>query len=262
MTDKLQKPSGEAQADLDGFLVPFGVSVPLELLTTALTHKSWSHEHPGDENNERLEFLGDAVLGQALTLYLYKQFPQASEGELSQRRAALVSAVSLAEVARAIGLGAHLRMGKGEERTGGRDKSSMLADGVEALIGAVTIANGPVVAERFVLQLLAKRIAAEADTYTSVDPKTDVQQEAQRRGVPVPEYVLSSEGPAHATVFKAVVELDGIYGVGRASSKKLAEKAAAANLLRQIAERRAARKPRAKKTQAAGQEPAVQLSWD
>jgi len=113
-----------------------GVALDPALLDLALTHRSWAYEHGGVATNERLEFLGDAILGQAVTVMLYTSYPELSEGDLAKRRASLVSAVALAEVARAIGLGEHLKLGKGEELTGGREKSSILADTVEALIGA------------------------------------------------------------------------------------------------------------------------------
>src|SRR3990170_1099708 len=120
-----------------------GIEIDPELFEQALTHRSFAYENGGLAHNERLEFLGDSILGQAVTVMLYTENPTLDEGELAKRRASLVSSVALAEVARTIGLGAHIRLGKGEELTGGRDKSSILADTVEAVIGAAYLSAGP-----------------------------------------------------------------------------------------------------------------------
>lgn len=138
------EPSGSSlgdQGDPGGFLVPFGVAVDATLLELALTHRSWAFEHDAP-HNERLEFLGDAILGQAVTVKLYRDDPEASEDVLAKRRSALVSTLALAEVARGLGLGASLRLGKGEAASGGADKDSILADTVEAVIGAVYLGRG------------------------------------------------------------------------------------------------------------------------
>src|SRR5690606_36054018 len=119
------------------------------LVQLALTHRSWAFEHGGAPHNERLEFLGDSILGQAVTVKLYRDFPELSEGELSRRRAALVSSVALAEVARTINVGPYLRLGVGEARSGGREKESLLADAVEAIIGAVFLLTSPKTATEF-----------------------------------------------------------------------------------------------------------------
>ena len=130
-----------------------GVDIDPELLSLALTHRSFAYEKGGTPHNERLEFLGDSILGQAVTVHLFTTHPELDEGALAKRRASVVSTVALAEVARSIGLGAHLRLGRGEDQTGGRDKDSILADGMEALLGAVHIEHGIDTAREVVLRL-------------------------------------------------------------------------------------------------------------
>ena len=136
-----------------------GVDIDPELLERALTHRSYAYEHGGIPNNERLEFLGDSVLGLAVTVMLFTTLPDLDEGELAKRRASVVSTVALAEVARAIGLGEHLRLGRGEEQTGGRDKDSILADTMEAVFGATFLSAGPDAATELVLRLTEPLLA-------------------------------------------------------------------------------------------------------
>lgn len=219
------------QSGTGGFLARFGVDVDPELLQLAVTHRSWAYEHGGAPHNERLEFLGDSILGQAVTVRLYTVFPDLPEGELSRRRAALVSSVALAEVARAIGVGPELRLGVGEERSGGREKESILADAVEAIIGAVFLSTTPAVANDFVLQLVEPLLADPARFTVTLDPKTTVQEEADARGVPRPAYDIEGSGPDHDRRFHAVVSLDGFTGEGDGISKKAAEIAAARELV-------------------------------
>ncbi|WP_449283553.1 ribonuclease III [Leucobacter sp.] len=214
--------------------MPFGLSVDPGLLQLALTHRSWAYEHGGAPHNERLEFLGDSILGQAVTVKLYRDYPELSEGELAKRRAALVSTVALAEVARGLGIGASLRLGRGEELTGGRDKDSILADAVEATIGAVFLSTGPAVADRFVLDLIAPLLADPERFTVSLDPKTSLQKEAARRGLPHPPYETTGSGPDHDRRYTARVTLDGATGVGRGTSKKVAELAAARDAVEQL----------------------------
>lgn len=207
--------------------MPFGLSVDPELLQLALTHRSWAYEHGGTPHNERLEFLGDSILGQAVTAKLYRDYPELSEGDLAKRRAALVSTVALAEVARGLGIGASLRLGKGEKQTGGRDKDSILADAVEAIIGAVFLSTDLETADRFVLDLVAP-LFADPDRFTvSLDPKTSLQKEAARRGLPHPPYETTGSGPDHDRLYTSRVSLDGVTGAGTGTSKKVAELAAA-----------------------------------
>lgn len=234
-TEQLQaEPSGSPQGDSGGFLAPFDVSVTPELLDLALTHRSWAYEHGGAPHNERLEFLGDSILGQAVTVKLYSDYPELSEGELAKRRAALVSSVALAEVARSIGLGAELRLGVGEERTGGREKDSILADTVEAIIGAVYLSTTPAIAERFVLRLIEPLLADPERFTVALDPKTSLQEEAARRGLPHPPYETVGEGPDHDRRYTARVQLGEVTGVGNGTSKKIAELAAARHAVEQL----------------------------
>lgn len=225
------KPSNSPQGELGGFLAPFGVAVDPELLRLALTHRSWAYEHGGSPHNERLEFLGDSILGQAVTVKLYTEYPDLSEGELSRRRAALVSSVALAEVARTIGVGDQLLLGVGEERSGGREKESLLADAVEAIIGAVYLSTDPAIAAKFVLDLITP-LMADPDRFSiSLDPKTTVQEEADARGVARPGYDIVGSGPDHDRRYHATVKLDGVVGEGSGISKKAAEIMAARELV-------------------------------
>lgn len=225
------KPSNSPQGEIGGFLAPFGVAVDPDLLRLALTHRSWAYENGGSPHNERLEFLGDSILGQAVTVKLFTEYPDLSEGELSRRRAALVSSVALAEVARAIGVGDQLLLGVGEERSGGREKESLLADAVEAIIGAVYLSTDPATAARFVLDLVAPLLADPERFSISLDPKTTVQEEADARGVARPGYDIVGSGPDHDRRFHATVKLDGVVGEGSGISKKAAEIAAARELV-------------------------------
>jgi ribonuclease-3 len=205
-----------------------GVTIAPELLDLALTHRSWAYENGGVATNERLEFLGDAILGQAVTVMLYTTYPDLSEGDLAKRRASLVSAVALAEVAISIGLGEHLKLGKGEELTGGREKSSILADTVEALIGAAYLDLGGEAATDLVLRLIAPLLADPDRFGIGMDPKTSLQELAARLGMGVPTYEIADDGPDHSKVFTATVMLaEKAIATGQGSSKKQAEMGAA-----------------------------------
>ncbi|MFT4231838.1 MAG: ribonuclease III [Leucobacter sp.] len=217
-----------------------------ELLQLALTHRSWAYEHGGAPHSERLEFLGDSILGQAVTVKLYRDYPSLPEGELAKRRAALVSTVALAEVARGLDLGASLRLGRGEELTGGRDKDSILADAVEATIGAVYLSTDPETAARFVLDLIAPLLDDPERFTTTLDPKTSLQKEAARRGLPHPPYETVGDGPDHDRRYTSRVTLDGVTGVGEGTSKKVAELAAARDAVAQLRAGRSGRKSRKK----------------
>lgn len=221
-------------SETGGFLAPFDVRVDPELLAVALTHRSWAYEHGGAPHNERLEFLGDSILGQAITVKLFTDYPDLDEGELSRRRAALVSSVALAEVARGIGLGDHVRLGVGEERSGGRDKESILADAVEAVIGAVYLSTDAETAAAFVRRLLEPLLADPERFTVTLDPKTTIQEEADARGVPRPSYDIVAEGPDHGRRYTATVELAGVAGIGIGISKKAAELAAARTVIEQL----------------------------
>jgi ribonuclease-3 len=210
-----------------------GVEVSPDILVRALTHSSYAYEQ-GGEDNERLEFLGDAVLGQTITAALYHRFPDLPEGELAKRRASIVSTMALAEVALGINLGTHLRLGRGEELTGGREKPSLLADALEALIAAVFLDKGPVAATECVERLMASLVEdADARSETS-DPKTSLQEWAAKHQRGVPQYSISHSGPDHAKIFVAHVFFDtsnAPVGDGTGSSKKAAELAAASMAL-------------------------------
>ncbi|MFZ2964100.1 MAG: ribonuclease III, partial [Rhodoglobus sp.] len=159
-----------------------GVVIDPELLQLALTHRSFAYENGGLAHNERLEFLGDSILGQAVTVRLYHDHPDVDEGELAKRRASLVSTLALAEIARGIGLGEHIRLGRGEELTGGRDKSSILADTVEAIIGATYLDQGGDVATALVLRLVQPLLEDPSRFGAAMDPKTSLQELAVRLG--------------------------------------------------------------------------------
>jgi len=168
------------------------------------------------------------VLGQAVTVKLYTDHPDLDEGELAKRRASLVSSVALAEIAGMIGLGAHLRLGKGEEQTGGRQKSSILADAVEAVIGAVFLSAGPEAATAFVLQLIDPLLSDPDRFGAAMDPKTSLQELSTRLGKGLPQYLVTDSGPDHSKRFHAVVSLAGTeIAAGDGTSKKQAEMAAA-----------------------------------
>ena len=205
-----------------------GVDIDPTLFELALTHRSFAYENGGLAHNERLEFLGDSILGQAVTVMLYTEYPDLDEGELAKRRASLVSSAALAEIARGIGLGAHIRLGKGEELTGGSDKSSILADTVEALIGATFLSLGGEVARDLVLRLIHPLLVNPDRFGAAMDPKTSLQELSTRLGRGLPRYEVTDSGPDHSKRFHARVLLDSeAVATGSGSSKKQAEMAAA-----------------------------------
>nr|WP_283251162.1 ribonuclease III [Rhabdothermincola salaria] len=203
------------------------------LLVLALTHRSWCAENAGEESNERLEFLGDAVLGLVVADDLFRANPTLPEGSLAKSRAGVVSAPVLAEVGAELELGPVLRLGKGEDATGGRSKRSILADAVEAVIGAVYLDGGLDAARAVILAQLGARIAAEvADGPGGTDHKTKLQELAAQRHDELPAYELTDDGPDHDKRFYAEVRLEGrVVGRGQGRSKKLAEQAAAGDAL-------------------------------
>lgn len=205
----------------------------------ALTHRSYAYENGGVPNNERLEFLGDAILGKSVTVMLYRNHPTLDEGELAKRRASLVSTVALAEIARSINLGSHLLLGRGEELTGGRDKSSILADTVEALIGAAYLSSGGPRATEFVLQLIEPLLANPERFGAAMDPKTSLQELAARRGHSAPVYTVTTSGPDHSRRFVATVTVaELVTATGEGSSRKQAEVAAALSACAEVTRRR------------------------
>ena len=213
------------------------VDIDAELLGLALTHRSYAYEHGGVPHNERLEFLGDSVLGQAVTVMLFTTHPELDEGELAKRRASVVSTVALAEVARGIDLGSHLLLGRGEEQTGGRDKDSILADTMEAVIGATYLSAGPEAATELVLRLTQPLLADPERYGAAMDPKTSLQELAARTGATPPKYSIEASGPDHDRRFTATVTVGDVSMTGKGSSKKTAEMAAALSAWRLLNER-------------------------
>lgn len=206
------------------------------LLRDSLTHRSYAFEHGGVTNNERLEFLGDAVLGLVVTDIIFTQFPHLPEGEMAKLRAATVNMVILADIARELGLGEHLYLGRGEELSSGRDKSSILADALEALIGAVYLDQGIEGTRRVITALVGEYIRTHVEQGLVRDYKTSLQERSARSWGHVPEYRITSSGPDHAKHFEAKVFLHGeLQGVGRGRSKKEAEQAAAQQALAALA---------------------------
>ena len=204
-----------------------GVSLPDEFCELALTHRSYAYEHGGLPTNERLEFLGDSVLGQAVTVKLYQDFPELDEGDLAKRRASLVSTVALAHIARGLGIGTFIRLGRGEALSGGDDKDSILADTMEALIGASYLACGQEAASALVLRLIGPLIEHSDQAGALVDPKTALQEHAAHHGLQPPRYRLSESGPDHNKLYLAQVSVGSVTGHGEGTSKKHAEMAAA-----------------------------------
>ena len=202
-----------------------------ELLALALIHRSVSSEENSNLDNERLEFLGDAVLQLAVTDYLYAQFPKLAEGKLAKVRAGVVSRPTLADVARSIDLGAHIKLTAAEDRTGGRDKDSIMADALEAVIGAVYLEAGLEAATGLVLRLWGDRIDDRAKRPGLKDYKTRLQEVLAKDGRR-PEYLTEGSGPDHEPSFVARVEVEGVLlGMGSGRSKKEAEQAAAQQAL-------------------------------
>ena len=211
------------------------VSIDPGLLRRALTHRSYAYEHGGLPTNERLEFLGDSVLGLVVTDTLYRSHPELPEGQLAKLRAAVVNMRALADVGRALALGDFVRLGRGEESTGGRDKSSILADTLEAVLGAVYIDRGLDAAARLVHRLFDPLIDEAATLGAGLDWKTSLQELTATAALGVPEYVVSEAGPDHEKLFTAVVQVSGVaYGEGRGRSKKEAEQEAAATAWRHL----------------------------
>ena len=217
-----------------------GVDIDPGLLELALTHRSYAYEHGGIANNERLEFLGDSILGQAVTVKLFRENPHLDEGDLAKRRASLVSSVALAEVARSIGLGSYLRLGRGENQSGGREKASILADTVEAIIGAAYLDLGGEQATGLVLRLIEPLLDDPDRFGAAMDPKTSLQEVAAGRGAGQPVYTVTNSGPDHSKTFHATVSVDGLVTAsGEGTSKKQAEMAAALRAWTELTRNRA-----------------------
>ena len=219
---------------LEGVL---GTALDPELLERALTHRSYAYEHGGLPTNERLEFLGDAVLGMVITEAIYTREPELTEGQLAKLRASVVSTRALAQVATTIGLGSWLRLGRGEEVTGGREKSSILADTMEAVIGAVFVERGLEGATRLVRALFDPLVEAAAGDGAGQDWKTSLQELSAALGLGAPEYAVLGSGPDHLKSFVATALVAGqVHGRGAGGSKKQAEQLAAQQAVRTLGE--------------------------
>jgi ribonuclease-3 len=219
-----------------------GVSVDPELLVLALTHRSFAYEAGGLPTNERLEFLGDSVLGIVVTDWLYRTHPDLPEGDLAKMRAASVSQRALAVVARELELGPCVLLGKGERASGGADKDSILCDAFEAILGAVYLTHGIEISRQVVLRLVGPTLAAAALSGVALDWKTSLQEATAERGLGAPVYDVDGTGPDHQREFTARVLVGGdVIGTGTGSAKKHAEQAAAAEAYRAIVATDAAR---------------------
>ncbi|GAA2691604.1 ribonuclease III [Streptomyces aculeolatus] len=212
-----------------------GYELEPALLVRALTHRSFAYENGGLPTNERLEFLGDSVLGLVVTDTLFRGHPDLPEGQLAKLRAAVVNSRALAEVSRGLELGAFIRLGRGEEGTGGRDKASILADTLEAVIGAVYLDKGLEAASELVHRLFDPLIEKSSNLGAGLDWKTSLQELTAARGLGVPEYLVSETGPDHEKTFTAAARVGGVtYGTGTGRSKKEAEQQAADTAWRAI----------------------------
>ncbi|MBT0568336.1 ribonuclease III [Williamsia sp. CHRR-6] len=231
----------ELVADPAPLLEAIGVQISPELLALALTHRSYAYENGGLPTNERLEFLGDSVLGVVVTEDLYRTYPERPEGELAKIRASVVNMYALADLARGLGeggLGRHILLGRGEELTGGRDKASILADGMESILGAVYLDHGFETAREVVSRLFARSVRRSAVMGAGLDWKTSLQELTAERGLGVPTYQITSTGPDHSKEFTATAMVAGEpKGVGTGRTKKEAEQKAAATAWQQIAAR-------------------------
>ena len=211
----------------DALSAKLGVEINRELLKLAMTHRSYSYEHGNIPNNERLEFLGDSVLGFVVTSHIYETLTALPEGEMTKVKNAVVSARALAIVAADLGLGEYLLLGKGELATDGRNKPNLLADAFEAILGAIYIEHGlsraSDLVERFIFPLLDNH----TDLLLNSEPKTKLQEIAQERGLAAPVYETTHTGPDHDRIFRASVTVGDVVAAGEARSRKGAESEAA-----------------------------------
>ncbi len=221
---------------MSDLLDALGVELDDDLLTMALTHRSYAYEQGGLKTNERLEFLGDAVLGLTVTHHLYDRHPDLPESDLAKMRAGVVNTQALAKVGRGLtdqGLGAHVLLGRGELKSGGTDKSSILADSLEALLGAIYLQHGVDVARDVILRLFSDLL----DQGGLLDWKTSLQELTAARGLGTVSYQVTSTGPDHLREFTAVVVvMDNPYGSGVGRTKKEAEQKAAQTAVEALTE--------------------------
>ena len=217
-----------ADESLKARLATLGVPLSDEVINLALTHRSFAYESGGIPTNERLEFLGDSVIGLVITEELYKRFPEMDESGLSPLRSGVVSTRALSQVARSLGIGREVRIGRGEEVTGGREKNSILADSLEALIGAIYLEHGLEKAEHAIITLMQEAIEEAISRGATLDGKTSLQELVAARGEGSPEYEISESGPDHAKEFQATAIVAGErVSAGRGKSKREAEQEAA-----------------------------------
>ena len=224
--------------DRTPLLTALGIELDDDLLTIALTHRSYAYEAGGLPTNERLEFLGDAVLGLVITAEIYAKYPDRSEGELAKLKSAVVNTQALAEIARHLtddGLGAYLLLGRGEVASGGAQKANLLADGLESLLGATYVQYGHAVARDVIVRLFGDVLETAANLGAGLDWKTSLQELSAARRLGVPSYVVTSTGPEHDKQFTAHAVVDGVvYGDGAGRTKKEAEQHAAASAYQAI----------------------------
>lgn len=205
-----------------------GVHIAPETLRLALTHRSYSYENDGIPTNERLEFLGDSVLGFSVTDYLYRSYPDLPEGDLAKLRSALVSTRALARIARSLDIGPHISLGTGERRTKGQQKDSILADTMEALIGAAYLSTSLETARKLVLRLVTPLLSDKEAMTAGKDWKTTIQEIASDRELGDIRYVIEDFGPDHDKSYTATLTMGGAsYASGSGPSKKEAEREAA-----------------------------------
>ena len=202
----------------------WGATLPDDLVIQALTHRSWAYENQSD-HNERLEFLGDSVLGMIVAEYIYTAFPDLPEGEMSKIKAASVSERALAEIARGLSIGKYVRLGKGEDQSGGREKASILSDTVEALIAATFLTHGMDVTREVVMKHLLPLITTASTMGPALDWRTAVEELAREKGITTElYYCMDNEGPDHAKVYTSTVFFDRVaWGRGSAPSQKAAK---------------------------------------
>ncbi|MBT1003648.1 ribonuclease III [Paenarthrobacter sp. DKR-5] len=212
-----------------------GVDIDAGTLRLALTHRSYAYENGGIPTNERLEFLGDSILGFSVTDALYRDHPDLPEGDLAKRRSAVVSTRALAGIARELGVGEHILLGQGEKLTKGNNKASILADTMEALIGATFLANDLETARQLVMRLVGPLLADAGALGAGTDWKTNIQELAASRHLGNIQYQVTGYGPDHARTFDATLLIGGTaYGKGSGNSKKEAEQEAAEDAWRSL----------------------------
>ncbi len=217
-----------AERRVHHLLSELGIEIDPQLVELALTHRSWAYEHPPATHNERLEFLGDSVLGLIVTEHLYRSYPDHAEGHLAKLRAAVVNTTALAARARELELGPLIRLGRGETLTGGADKDSILADTMEALIGAVYLSAGRDAAEAYVHRVVDAMVLQADKLGAGLEWKMSLHDRCARLGLAAPTYVHEASGPDHEKRFEARADIGGVLypgAVGR--SKKEAEQGAA-----------------------------------